>query len=258
MGVFVFTVAQLTRKLNALRTTPDTLLENANPEGYRDWPAKRRNIAVQQLLLLRLGFDPGKIDGFVGPQTTFAFELARSRDPEALATFKDKDIGKEPLMEAASGIWPKQSAAAMDKFFGAKGANQGSLKLPFAMRIAWDKGKTVTKITLNKKVIESAGRVFEKIAGRYNAQARRRLGMDLFGGSLNVRRMRGGSAWSIHSWGCAIDFDPERNQLKWKKPKAELSSAECEPFWEFWEEEGWVSLGRARNYDWMHVQAARL
>ena len=82
--------------------------------------------------------------------------------------------------------------------------------------------------------------------------------MELFGGSLNVRRMRGGSAWSIHSWGCAIDFDPERNQLRWKKPKAVLSSAECADFWHFWEEEGWVSLGRARNYDWMHVQAARL
>lgn len=28
--------------------------------------------------------------------------------------------------------------------------------------------------------------------------------------------------------------------------------------WKCWEEEGWVSLGRQRNYDRMHVQAAKL
>ena len=254
----MFTDAQLKRKLDELRTTEDALLENVSPEGYRDWSRARRSIAVQQLVLMRLGFDPGKIDGLVGPQTTFAFELARSKDPEALGTFKDDDKGKKPLVQPKSNVWPKQSASSMDKFFGAKGTNQGSLKLPFPMRIAWAKDQTITKMTLNKKVIESAGRVFEKIASRYDAPARQRLGMELFGGSLNVRRMRGGSAWSIHSWGCAIDFDPERNQLRWKKPKAVLSSAECADFWHFWEEEGWVSLGRARNYDWMHVQAARL
>ena len=254
----MFTVTELRRKLNELRTTPEALLEKVNPEDWRDWAAGRTDVAVQQLVLLRLGFDPGAIDGYVGPQTTFAFALFKSRNPEALATFKDQDSGKKPLKGPAHSPWPKQSASSRDKFFGQKGTNQGSLKLPFPMRIAWAQEKTITKMTLNKKVIESAGRVFEKIASRYDAGPRARLGMDLFGGSLNVRRMRGGTAWSIHSWGCAIDFDPERNQLKWKKPRATLSSPECEDFWGIWEEEGWFSLGRARNYDWMHVQAARL
>ena len=158
----MFTDAQLKRKLDELRTTEDALLENASPEGYRDWSRARRSIAVQQLVLMRLGFDPGKIDGLVGPQTTFAFELARSKDPEALGTFKDDDKGKKPLVQPKSNVWPKQSASSMDKFFGAKGTNQGSLKLPFPMRIAWAKDQTITKMTLNKKVIESAGRVFEK------------------------------------------------------------------------------------------------
>lgn len=254
----MFTAAQLKRTLAEFMTTPDAILENASPEGYRDWPQARRDVAVQQLLLLRSGFEPGKIDGLVGPQTTFAYELFRSKNPDDLATFKDEDRGAKPKVAVANSPWPTQSEGAMDKFFGAKGTNQGKLTLPFPMRIAWDKGKTIKTMTLNKKVIQSAGRVFEKIATRYDAKARTRLGMDLFGGSLNVRRMRGGTAWSIHSWGCAIDFDPERNQLKWTKRKAALASAECEDFWSFWEAEGWLSLGRARDYDWMHVQAARV
>ncbi len=70
--------------------------------------------------------------------------------------------------------------------------------------------------------------------------------------------MRGGQSYSMHSWGIAIDFDPERNQLKWGRPRARLSHSDAAPFWDAWEAEGWVSLGRARNFDWMHVQAARL
>ena len=29
-------------------------------------------------------------------------------------------------------------------------------------------------------------------------------------------------------------------------------------WWGCWEDEGWISLGRRRNFDWMHIQAARL
>ncbi len=84
------------------------------------------------------------------------------------------------------------------------------------------------------------------------------LGFSIFGGSHNFRLMRGGSSLSTHSWGIAIDFDPARNQLHWKAAKARLARSDCIPFWEAWEKEGWVSLGRKKNYDWMHVQAARL
>jgi hypothetical protein len=70
--------------------------------------------------------------------------------------------------------------------------------------------------------------------------------------------MRGGSRFSMHSWGIAIDFDPERNQLHAHAPEARLSHADAAPFWKAWEAEGWVSLGRAKNYDWMHVQAASI
>lgn len=56
----------------------------------------------------------------------------------------------------------------------------------------------------------------------------------------------------------AIDFDPERNALKASNKTARLARPDCVEFWKIWESEGWVSLGRTRNFDWMHVQAARL
>lgn len=100
--------------------------------------------------------------------------------------------------------------------------------------------------------------MLQAVAGLYSAQERKTIGLDLFGGSLNVRKMRGGSAYSMHSWGIAIDFDPERNQLKWGKDRARLAQPDAVPFWLEWEREGWLSLGRARDFDHMHVQAARL
>lgn len=143
-------------------------------------------------------------------------------------------------------------------YYGGVGLYQKRLDLPFPMRLAWDRSVTVNGICVHEKVHGSAARVFQRIALRYSAAQRRDLGLDLFGGSLNVRPMRGGSGYSMHSWGIALDFDPERNQLKWGADRARLARPDAADFWRFWEEEGWVSLGRSRNFDWMHVQAARL
>lgn len=171
-----------------------------------------------------------------------------------IATLPDRDADEpSPVLKT---IWPRQSGVS--SYYGAVGTNQVMVALPFPMRIAWDKSNTIQRISLHEKVAESASRCFERIADAYTEAKRKDLGIDLFGGSLNVRRMRGGSAYSMHSWGIAIDFDPERNQLKWGRDKARLGKPDAETFWRIWEDEGWLSLGRARNYDWMHVQAARL
>lgn len=62
----------------------------------------------------------------------------------------------------------------------------------------------------------------------------------------------------LHSWGIAIDYDPDRNQLQWGRDRAVFAGPDYDAWWQFWEEEGWTSLGRTRNFDWMHVQAAKL
>lgn len=227
------------------------------------------------------GYPVGLIDGDIGSLTTaaiLAFQKSRGLEqtgtangttvnllrtpastvsPDIQAKLPDRDtVPVTELYQPSKVIWPRQADCM--SFYGPVGQNQTAIEIPFDMVLAWDKGARVRKMTLHSKVAPSALRVLQRVAGLYSAKEREALGLHLFGGSLNVRRMRGGSSYSMHSWGIAIDFDPERNQLNWGKDKARLAQPDALPFWAQWESEGWLSLGRARNFDWMHVQAARL
>lgn len=225
------------------------------------------------------GFACGLIDGVLGPKTLHAlrsFQKARGlivtsradaatvaalKTPSSRVSFEesgfipDRDRDGDPDATKLSP-WPRQRQ--VPDFYGKVGTGQTRVDVLWDMRLAWDKDVTVRSISLHSRVAPSASRVFAKLREMYSDREIRALGLDLFGGSLNVRRMRGGSRYSMHSWGIAIDFDPKRNQLSWKRPRARLSHDDAIPFWRAWEEEGWISLGRARNFDWMHVQAARL
>jgi hypothetical protein len=149
----------------------------------------------------------------------------------------------------------------MTRFYGKPGGPQctaGKVTLPFRMKIAWARSKAISHFSCHEKVADSAERVYQKIASAYSPEDITRLGFDIFGGCYNFRKKRGGSTLSAHAYGVAIDHDPERNRLRWGRPHATLSLPECQEFWKCWESEGWVSLGRERNFDWMHVQAAGL
>lgn len=146
----------------------------------------------------------------------------------------------------------------MVDFYGPVGENQTTLILPYTLKLAWDSTSTVKRLTCHTKVSESLYKIFENILKVYGEKELRKLRLDLFGGCLNVRKMRGStSSWSIHSWGAAVDLDPDNNQLKWNDGKATFAKKQYEPFWKIVEDEGWVSLGRQKNYDWMHFQAAK-
>lgn len=150
--------------------------------------------------------------------------------------------------------WPRQKD--VPAFYGARGQNLKRLIFPYPMFYA---GKPIASTLVHSKVYDSALKCFQQIAKEYPDPAQRKdMGIDAFSGCLNVRKMRGGNSWSMHSWAIAIDFDAGRNMLQMHKPAARLSKPDAKRFWEIWESEGWVSLGRAKDFDWMHVQAARL
>jgi hypothetical protein len=212
------------------------------------WLDPRCKIAFQQLMLRDVGFEVGEIDGRIGPQTLAAMELWQNglRD----TTPPPAQISHLPT------TWPRQ--ADVPSFFGATSQNQVKLDLPYPMVLDWDPAKTVNRFSIHKKVHDSAKRVFTRIFDHYGQAQIEALNLHRFGGCLNDRAVRGGTRKSMHAWGIAIDFDPSHNQLRWGRDKAWLARRAYDPFWGFWEAEGWVSLGRLNNFDWMHVQAARL
>lgn len=152
--------------------------------------------------------------------------------------------------------WPTQ--ANVEAFFGPPAQNQVMFATPYPMRLAWDTGTIVNRFQCHAKVVDAFSRIFTQTLMHYGIDQIRELRLDLFGGCFNHRPMRGGTQLSMHSWGIAIDLDPERNQLNWNRSRAAFARPEYEPFWGFVEKQGLVSLGRERDFDWMHFQAARL
>lgn len=221
----------------------------------QSWPKARRILAAKQLLCRDEGIEVGPIDGLPGPQTEFAFAVYAHRHLGGPDPTVRQRTARGPAPSFASN-WPRQRD--VPSFFGAVGGGQVNLNLPYTMKLSWDLSKNINRIKIHEKVHDSAFRCLERIAQHYNATERADKGLDLFGGCFEVRRMRGSDAWSMHSWGIAIDFDPVRNGLHSNRTNARLAQRDCDKFWEIWEAEGWLSLGRARNFDWMHVQAALL
>lgn len=128
------------------------------------------------------------------------------------------------------------------------------IDLPYPMRIAWDKKTSVKRMSCHKDIAEPLKAVFADLLAHYGYDKIKELGIDLFGGCFNFRKMRNGSSYSVHSWALAVDFDPERNKLNETARTARFARPEYKPMIDIFYKHGFVSLGREANYDWMHFQ----
>lgn len=218
------------------------------------WSDRRMAIACLQLACRDAGIEPGPVDGYWGPLTDNAVEeLEQTRQtggpPRA---WRD-----EVPLETNPNDWPTETN--LERRFGPPcEVPLVRVECPWELTIDWNRAAKTRTISCHEVVADSLTRVLHRVFEHYGEEEIRRLGLYIYGGSYNCRRMRGGTSWSTHAWGIAIDWYPSRNKLKWGRDRASLAADDCLDWWRFWEEEGWVSLGRCRNYDWMHVQAAKL
>ena len=226
-----------------------------NVEGLNlEWSRTRRLIAYLQMQSNNNGIDAGIIDGYWGPQTETAVEILSEFINTGVMPIKWRDI--IPL-NINPNNWPKSDETSLVSFYGNRGENQVRVQLPYPHRLAWDKRIIINSFYCHEKVQESIFGILTKVLNHYGQDEIRNLGLDLWGGCLNERKMRGGSKWSTHSWGIALDYNPDFNRLKWGREKAVFAKTEYDKWWQFWENEGWISLGRTKNYDWMHIQAIK-
>lgn len=221
------------------------------------WTAARRAVACLQLACRDRGIPAGPADGLWGQQTDTGHE--------ELVVFLETGARPQPWRdrEPSAGnpnAWPSQAEADLRAFYGPPLTKDQLVPVPCPWRlaIAWDQRQSTRTISCHPKVAASLQRVLGRIHAHYGETRLQELRLHLYGGCHNDRAMRGGTRRSTHAWGIALDWDPDHNRLDWGRDRAALAGPAYEPWWRVWEDEGWVSLGRHRNFDWMHVQAARL
>ena len=152
-----------------------------------------------------------KADGYLGPQTLTAMEQHHGITVPTV----DKPGNYTDL--------PPNDTQHKNNCFGTphEGYPLHECKVPYKLRVAWDTDCTLTRFFCNKKVVERFQAMFEGWLEHFGADGIREHGLDLYGGCYNHRSIRGGSAWSDHAYGIAIDIDPDRNGLKtpWSEDK---------------------------------------
>lgn len=173
-------------------------------------------------------------DGFFGPETA------------------------EKIYVALGLGWPSQATVRSGKsIFGKAGDESNLVNITPPYQLYYE-GVPVKTIRVHKLVANTVLSALSEVLDHYGPERIHELGLDDYSGAYNYRSTASGKSVSMHAWGIAIDFAAEKNSYEMKKPYASLSRPECDAWWRIWEAHGATSLGRARNYDWMHIQFAAL
>ncbi|WP_375261871.1 M15 family metallopeptidase [Palleronia sp.] len=221
------------------------------------WPAARRQIAAAQAVLNAQGHECGAVDGLYGHNTDEAIISWLSHLHGTSAAVERVPTGR-PLR---SSSLPTQDECAT--YYGAPGsaaleAQLTYVRTPFPMRLDWALDTEVTRIRVHEKCAPALEAALTELCDEYGIGRIRRLGLDRFAGSYVPRRMRGGSSWSMHAYGCAIDIYAAPNALRMRCPQALFCGEEYQDALDIMERHGWLPAVRLWGADAMHFQMARM
>ena len=191
---------------------------------------------------------------------TKMFMLPSTEEPDpsfAAAQEKLAEQKKKQKKKAEKAVANTKRQQAIVDRYGEPGDkdNLVTVVLPAGLNLTYD-GKKQTKIKgVHKDVSANLLNAFDQLIATYGTEKLTSLKINFYSGYYNKRTKRGGTTWSMHSWGIAIDLYASKNWLTTKAPDALFSKAEYQTFIDIMENNGFYSLGRAKNYDYMHFQA---
>ena len=221
------------------------------------WPWDRRLIAAGQAILNAQGFEAGAVDGWAGHNTAEALTAWLSSRAGTSAGVKREPTPTRPDPDTL----PRQKDCPA--YYGEPGTvaierRMTYAVLPFALRLDWALHVEVTRLRVHELCAPSLVAALVAVEAEYGIEEMRALGIDRYAGGFNPRRMRGGSSWSTHAYGCATDFNAAPNGLRTRAPKALFSQPPYVKFLDIMETHGWLNGGRLWGADYMHFQQARL
>jgi hypothetical protein len=86
------------------------------------------------------------------------------------------------------------------------------IKVPYPMVLAWNTKAGVTRIRCHKQVAKPLANALSEI--KHHPDMIKTLGLNLYAGCHNYRKIRGGIHLSSHSWGISIDINSSGNPFR--------------------------------------------
>lgn len=167
------------------------------------------------------------------------------------------------MSEVCKKLYPRENQAELVKFFGDPRGRNGEVNKkwfaenmvlfypPYPVWFGDERKVQLKRMYVHKKCLKTFEGAFAETLKVFGLEKIKQLNLDVSGGSFNYRLYRGGSNLSTHSYGCAIDMDPERNPFpkKWNaKHGLPLD------YVEIMEKHGFWWRGRDGDIDPMHFQ----
>ena len=208
----------------------------------------------------------GRLDGLYGRHTAAAikafnkihkYTFAKKGEDARITQSLLFHLGITPIKDRMeSEKIPYDTNADLEKFYGKPGTNLVRMSFPYKMRLAWNTKVQVSATRCNAKAKDDLIKIFSETLNHYSLKGVRELGLDLYGGCYNKRKIRGGNRWSTHAYAVAVDLNPVQNRLHWRKDKALFAQPQYDKFWDIVYANNFYGLGIEKNYDFMHIQRA--
>ncbi len=119
-------------------------------------------------------------------------------------------------------------------------------------------GQRLPCLQLHHRVARHVQEVLREALRHYGMERIEAMGLNELSCGYERRLSQGSESLSLHAWGIAFDWCADGNKSGWGAPRAQFSGREYDAWWDMWEAQGALVMGRVRDREWGHVQFARL